>query len=301
MKCEGKSNPKLILFFSNDDILFCFLFNRSVVFNSLNFERTNLVLQRIFVLLDKSEEHYSIEHIKKDCDKSPSFIKYVKSYFTPKSFVLPMLDSKSLLTQLCPDYIAKIENMLHSAKPGEGMIRTWSQLEIPPKNEWLDKSFQLNDHEEKFLLSIHTHVLTNVMEAMLIYFGFSTKRLLHLSNGFPVVISPQILLHQQASQQDIFRALIILNKVLRDLMHHSEPLTAAKLYKALKHTHQNTTMDLQYELQQHQLDDEHVYQILKNAFVFETQRSPAIYAILTNAGWDMNRFSYGAIQKRVEW
>jgi hypothetical protein len=167
---------------------------RSVVFRSLNFERAHLVLQRLFGYWDDAA--------------GPG-----------RNITAAELGS------LSPAAVAREERLLLPAPLGESLLRTSATLS---GDDPVAVRAALQQFEgERTAVVVQARLVSSALDAALVANGVRPGRLFLAGNStfasevpgdrVPVVLSPQILLHRDASAADVFRAAVIANHLVHVL------------------------------------------------------------------------------------
>lgn len=271
--------------------LFC-IYNeiQSVVFNALNYERTQIVLRD---LLDKIE----------GASKAGG----------------------GALSALVPEKVGRDEKILLPATIRENVFSSWSGLCV--SNRLLKESLEMfgeagkkDGTECKFVVTLHAKVAT-VGETVAAKLGVGSNLPMWVrgieiegrSSHVPVVLIPQVLLHVGASREDMLRAFVVIHSVLRDFDRSSQsfsfkevswqvirPLKNALLSLLSKGTPLEKAVANVEVLSQLRLDDEGLLSMLDKGRRVETRNFEEIKLSLQNAGWDTDKFMYSSVKSRVE-
>lgn len=285
----------------------------SVVYHNLNYERTKIVLQKVFRLFAKTSGqqqhqeqvtggetttfHDFVATVKVQNESalnasiwSQFVVAMEKSFFVPKEHTNMSLDE--LYEQLTPEYVANVEDLVSSVIPGQHILTTWSTLQAPPGtiHQLLVPNYNhtkptlslssgnssKRQEEEKFAVLIDSRPSTSFFEQLITNSRLFSQQLIIPNHNHQYLITPQILLHKNGQGKDLFRAFIVLHRVLFLLQQQSNDL-------------------------RDQPFDVYLEQCLVNAKIFEQQHGDDIIALLEKSGWDMHRFAYGSMRIRVEW
>jgi hypothetical protein len=118
---------------------------------------------------------------------------------------------------------------------------------------------------------------------------FSIFKLNHSSfsktiNGQEYIFTPQILLRQNATHHDIFRALLITNRLVYNIQ------TIFSNHNSTNSSHViNPT------------DNRVLIQLIQEAYTIEQNYIVSVESLLQLCGWDLSKFMYGDIKTRVDW
>jgi hypothetical protein len=104
---------------------------------------------------------------------------------------------------------------------------------------------------------------------------FSQELIIHYYNH-QYIIQPQILLHKTGQGKDLFRAFILLHRLL---------------YLLQQQSNQGQTTSF----------ESYLAQCLVDATAFEYDHGDDIVTLLEKSGWDMHRYAFGSLRIRVEW
>lgn len=122
--------------------------------------------------------------------------------------------------------------------------------------------------------------------------------------GLPIIFSPQILLHVNATQFDVFRASFIVRKILHEFQELSEEINVTSVSAKLSKLDAANTEMSEYSKQTLPsvgLGTEGLLEMIKSAKVFEKKNLRDCVNLLRTAGWDVSKFTYGTLRTRVEW
>ena len=289
---DTKRNRYPIVFFTLIILdLFC-IFNeiRSVVFNALNFERAGIVLSNLLKTFDNNID------IIKSFTKVPSSDN--KNDRQSGEEIRPAVaekDTPSKHIALTPQEVAAVEHIFVPTKFGEDMFKVWSTVKCSPKV--LKSSIDLFGKDEKIIITLHAKVVTSWLEAYYAQCGLNSISSLRLINGVPVLLTPEALLHVNASSFDVFRAIIIVHRILMDFENSTKTITSTDAWKIIK----TYKKGKEPELDNIGLSSDILIEMIGNGYNFEKKNLRNIINLLRTAGWDMGKFLSGTIKKRVEW
>lgn len=296
---------------------------RSVVYHNLNYERTKIVLQKVFKMHEKTSPAAFNDFVEHDVAVVPEellttsllqqfFVAMKKSFFVPKerADMTPL----ELFDQLSPEYVANVESLVASVIPGQRILKTWSNLHLPqvniPKvltkfpfsskkhhsnsnNSSSSSSHNQNQqHNDPVALSAvpeGSHSLGDEKFAVLVN-SRSSPSFFDQVLAKARVFSQDMIIRNHGKQYAVTPQ-ILLNKQAqgRDLfrafivLHHA-------LFLLNK---ERNDISVPFET--------YLEQCLEEAHAFEKQHGEAIMKLLEKAGWDMHRFAYGSMRIRVQW
>lgn len=289
---DTKRNRYPIVFFTLIILdLFC-IFNeiRSVVFNALNFERAGIVLHNLFKTFDNDKDIINIftkvggSEIKNENNDEEEIRPAVAEKVTPTKHIA-----------LTPQEVAAVEQIFMPTKYGEDMFKVWSALKCSSKV--LKSSIDLFGKDEKIIITLHAKVVTSWLEANNAQCGLDSISSLRLVNGVPILLTPEALLHVNASSFDVFRAIIIVYRILMDYENSTEAITPTDAWKIIK----TYKKGKEPQLDDNGLSSDNLTQMITSGYDFEKKNLRNIINLLRTAGWDMGKFLSGTIKKRVEW
>jgi hypothetical protein len=145
--------------------------------------------------------------------------------------------------------------------------------------------------------------------------------------GVPVILEPQILLHMNASQIDIFRSTFITYHILNEFKKNSNIYKNEKnndffniqyngqrtildimKNKKMKINNLNNINDMNHKNMNYSLyilpsimGAEGLLSMIKNGQRFEKQYMNESLHLIKTSGWDVDKFTFGSIKTRVEW
>jgi len=170
---------RMVLAFSVMSLLDIFCIHkeiRSVIFNSLNYERTGLVLRSAFA-----------------CDAVGAGAMGSESA-TSKAAVNSSKSTHKVPGVITPAQAAEQEELLMPYGVSEHIFATWSGLSRNVSPQHLRHSFQLFHPNGRFCVVLHRNGVA----------------------GSAAGLVPQVLLRKEAQALDIFRALVVVHKALHD-------------------------------------------------------------------------------------
>jgi hypothetical protein len=89
----------------------------------------------------------------------------------------------------------------------------------------LQEAFDLQS-KEKFIIVLKARIPISWIDAKKTESGYQPATILRSLNGTPCILSPQILLHTNATQLDIFRSSIIIQHIVHKFMQISKKVDA---------------------------------------------------------------------------
>jgi hypothetical protein len=135
--------------------------------------------------------------------------------------------------------------------------------------------------------------------------GYQPATVLRSVNGTPYILSPQILLHTNATQLDIFRSSIIIQHIVHKFIKISKKIDAnqvggelVRLNAKNENEKDGNEKDENFEKN---LSDNFLLDLIKKAKLFENFNLGYIIKLLSAAGWDVLKFNFGTVRTRVEW
>ena len=225
----------------------------------------------------------------------------------------------SLQSPLCPESIARTEQILLCAPYGEELFQTWSALRTSPYvlHEALRRYTSYGGNVTATDLTVPNAPVDNaflvvldmrlVSRPLLFTKQWDASSELRVVNGKTFLCRPQILLNISANSTDIFRALVVVNRVMASLRQHSLPSRAllSPLRMPPSLTSPTAALSSQLSSSADRTDvselDSFILARLDDGYTYEATNREAILGILKAVGWDTSRFSYGDIKKRVSW
>ena len=151
-----------------------------------------------------------------------------------------------------------------------------------------------------FNFFFHVFLFFNIFVAI----GWQSSSVLRSVDGIPIIFTPQILLHYNATQFDVFRASFIVRKILHEFKSKSVDISAdsvgAKLQKLTIENinFKNYSTEI---LPSIKLDTSDLLNMIENAKNFEKKNMRDCINLLRVAGWDVSKFTFGTLRTRVEW
>lgn len=243
-----------------------------MVFSSLNWERAGLVLQDLFPLLDRSSS------------------------------------SPPDLTNISPLAVSRRERLLLSTSQNERVVKSFGSLQLPGNNGTiLDETLSLfSDHGEldcdtscrggtPFLVVLKASVVTSSRWGGGLWGGGCGNSVRRLWRGEEVEITPQLVLHKEAKQVDIFRALVVIHRILYKFQKASLPIDPNHKRKT------SIDRNKKIELESLGLGPSDLMLMVREAYSYEREYRRSISNYLELAGWDVSRFMFGTIKRRAEW
>ena len=225
----------------------------------------------------------------------------------------------SLQSPLCPESIARTEQILLCAPYGEELFQTWSALRTLPyvlyealrrytsyggSGKAADLTVPNTPVDNAFLVVLDMRL---VSRPLLFTKQWDASSELRVVNGKTFLCRPQILLNVNANSTDIFRALVVVNRVMASLRQHSLPSRAllSPLRMPPSLTSPTAALSSQLSSSADRTDvselDSFILARLDDGYTYEATNREVILGILKAVGWDTSRFSYGDIKKRVSW
>ena len=122
--------------------------------------------------------------------------------------------------------------------------------------------------------------------------------------GVPIIFTPQILLHYNATQFDVFRASFIVRKILHDFKGNSVDINVTSVGAKLQKIGVENTDIEEYSrnfLEATNLGCDGLLAMLENAKNYEKKNMRDCINLLRTAGWDVSKFTFGTLRTRVEW
>lgn len=189
-KIDASRSKLAVIFIALSVIdLFC-IFNeiKSVVFLSLNFETTGIVLKELF--------NKGI--------KGP-FINAVKSGSNH--------DKKDGVV-ISPNYVAAKEQIFLPTVYGERLFKVWSSQTLSPAS--LQKFVAIFKPEDKILVTMEAELISSPLKILYRKSFLSGCSYFTTHTNAIICLKPCVLLHTSANHFDVFRALVILHKAVHD-------------------------------------------------------------------------------------
>jgi hypothetical protein len=298
---DTKRNRYPFVFFSLIVIdLFC-IFNeiRSVVFNALNFGRAGIVLSNLLKTFDNNSD--IMNSISAISTISPNDNNRDSNGFGSLNDIRPAVAEKPTPTKhvaLTPQQVASVEQIFMPTKFGEDMFKVWSTVQCSP--EVLKSSIELFGKDEKIIITLHAKIVTSWLEAFKAQSGLNSISSLRLVNGVPVLLTPEALLHVNATSFDIFRAILIVYRILMDFEKATVEVNAKEVSNILK-KYKKEKGSVLPNIENIGLASDKLTQMISSAYFYEKNNLRNIINFLRTAGWDMGKFLSGTIKKRVEW
>lgn len=221
---------------------------RSVIFNSLNYERTGLILQSAFAA--EAEAEAAVGAVGAVGALGANGADGAAGAGPPPSLFVT------------PSEVAEQEELLLPYAVSERIFATWSTLSRSVSARMLEACFGVFGPAERFCLVVHAN-------------GPRGGRL-----------CPQVLLRRDATPTDIFRALVVTHHVLYCHKAHTQARAADRPGPG-----PGPAAD----------DDDALVALVASACLYERANSPRLLAEMSRAGWDVGKFMYGSVPRRVEW
>jgi hypothetical protein len=304
------------------DLLCVYFEIRSVVFNSLNFERLKLVLPTVFRMIDTSVDQQN-SSTTTTAGGNPVNVNHLDMEKVVENY-------GQLLQKIRPSRIAGLESLVFSVFPNEQNLVSWTklkQLEEKTKSTGvipLIKSKQNSDSAHDSLLcqvfkqiddrpECHPTDLSHLESNNLGLDEDDEQNyllVLHLSQDYRDLISetsqklvgvpsagyvlpnrfvvyPIALLHKRANHDDTFELMVMLNRFYYKLKR------SAHLFENMSDVHSS---EERYRKTKSILDN-----LLQESKEYGLRYHDVIKRILENGGWDMQKFMFGSLPTRVEW
>jgi hypothetical protein len=253
--------------------LFC-VYNeiKSVVFDSLNYERASMVLEDINGMYDRGDSLVDATDIIK-----------VRNARLKRG-------EEGMIRS--PSASAQVEKLFLPAYFGQEMFVSWSAVQADISMLKRATDFFISDRKENFIVMLCKEEVSSlsVFKAKV---GLDSVALLRRINGKPVLIRPQILLRENATNFHVFRALITLHRALHNFKKSSTP------HKFFDADGQDSSGDQLQSLEN--VDKDYLLGLIIDASEWEKNNLRNIINGLRVAGWDMGKFSFGSILCRVNW
>ena len=248
--------------------LFC-IYNeiQSVIFNALNYERAQIVLE--------------------------DMCKQARRGVQPQDMVA-----------LGPAEVGKAERILLPAHIRENIFSSWSGLCVMNsllKRCLKEQQGEGQDDPSPFVVTVHAKVAT-LQESLCAIAGIGSNLPLVVrgvqvgENKVPVVLIPQVLLQRSATKEDMLRALVVVHRMLGDFHRESESLSLREALSAgdIK------DVDPEALLKAQRLDEDGLASRLSEATAFERGTFTHIQRALLAAGWDTEKYMFSSVKSRVE-
>ena len=231
---------------------------------------------------------------------------------------------------LTPAEVAAREPIFFPSRFAEDMFKSWSGLQVDAdvlqgSMEVFRPSTSTNNHnddgrmvstQDRFIVTLDVRIAKSWADARRVELLFNPCASLRSVQGIPVVLSPQVLLHKDASSLDVFRAIVVVQWLIAQFEARSEPINAsavgAKLLQLAVEKRRNGTTSSEgvdvdvaaYSkniLPQLGLGSTDLISLLRDANKYEHDNLPAILSLLQTAGWDTNKYTFGNLRTRVDW
>ncbi len=260
----------IFLILSTLDIFCIFNEIKSVVFYSLNYERVGIVIRHLLSNYEKLANY----------NDSLSTEQRVGSIANPGSVAFATKQNPTSIA-LTPSQVSEIEKIFLPSKFGEEIFCLFSKHPLTPSVifKYINQLTH-RESDDKLIITLHASSNSSHIDRILANTGIDATSLVCRINGSPIMFKPSILLHKDASPFDVFRGLIIVHKILFEV----EKLAVSS-----------------DEARSIDLDDETLINIVNNGYKFEKENLRLIVNNLRVSGWDMSKFMFGNIRRRVEW
>lgn len=268
----------------------------------MNFERSHIVLRRIFREIDGKDATNSINYVSNSAAGLGVIFRPISKALQGFASSLDLSTPKLIsnldgMSTMHPQEIAQVESLLANSLPAEDVLKAWSTLStngFEAYNNLL--SHERVKRDDNFEILFHVRRLSGFPEAVKLIAGIPTNEALGEIDGFPVVFSVEVLLHKDASARDFFRSLIVATRGFHIWAQRSKPVgplrAAALLTETTSSKQAQTIAPHLRELGK---------QIRSQALEYENQHGCKILQILSESEWDTNSFSFGSLRLRVEW
>jgi hypothetical protein len=165
------------------------------------------------------------------------------------------------------------------------MFKTWSTLKC--KSALLQHALQIFGKDEKFLVTFGVRRRLSLVDSLWMRFGMHKLGVIREVCGVGYrVFTPQVLLQSSAQSTDIFRSLVVVHRALYELEKRTEMCQCEGFVDS-----DDGSDDA---------SDRLAAEILSAARDFESKYMSTVTKHLTAAGWNLDRFTFGSIRKRVE-
>ena len=235
---------------------------------------------------------------------------------------------------LTPAEVAAREPIFFPSRFAEDMFKSWSGLQVDADvlqgsmevfrrssisaDSYNDDDGRIVSAKDRFIVTLDARIARSWADARRVELLFNPCASLRSVQGIPVVLSPQVLLHKDASPLDVFRAIVVVQWLIAQFEARSEPINAsavgAKLLQLAVEKRRNGTttssesMDVnvsaaysKHMLPQLGLGSADLISLLRDANKYEHDNLPAILSLLQTAGWDTNKYTFGNLRTRVDW
>ncbi|KAJ1428513.1 vitamin B6 photo-protection and homoeostasis-domain-containing protein [Ochromonadaceae sp. CCMP2298] len=332
-KATDLSKVKIVTVFvllSIVDLLCVFNEIKSVVFRQLNFERCGYVLQDLFQIIDRAAtqttptelDSSALAGIPSELDSalttsvskntetlSKSWAQRIVGRFRKSPAVASTVSNPSVEEPYSPGPVAKIEQLLLPARHGGGMIKSWSTIGTNDAQVIRQSLDLFGGRSERFAVIAVARPVSSWLDAFSVKRGLSCGAEVRRVKGIPVVLEPEVLLHKNATSKDIFRAMIVVNRLSYNFGMLSEPISVANAAAPLQRlplssdTLEQSSMSTteQQMLDGIGLGKDALFDMVTAAYSYETENLASITDHLQAAGWITDRFMFGNIKHRVEW
>jgi hypothetical protein len=227
-----------------------------------------------------------------DISETNSLNTTITTYHNPKQ-----IDDISL-HQITPEQIAKHEKILEISALGEELFRTWTTIDVDVQvlEECVkfihDANNRSNINNKMIILLKVTLLKPNILNSLLIPLKqrFNPSVLYRTYNNETYEYIPQILLKEDASSDDIFRSLVIVNRIVHNIESITRPYRSQSTILSIGKLNQESLMSV-----------DTIVKIIRDGYEFESNNIEYIKDILKSCGWDLKMHMYGDIKLRVDW
>lgn len=292
------------------------------MFNKLNFQRTDIVLQEL---------HPFMQSITDELQSTPLVVSATADRIAASNFSVaqPTVHLSTItnsistnltmetLTKLTPEYVAKNEKILKLSRHGEELFQTWSSLNIKDKVLHRFMCIDQNHHysgssscsnrinqsevKQQFIIILQATQLSTSLPSRIFRALFpkswNPSHLIRYIGYKPYLFTPMILLRNSATHLDVFDALVIVNRIAYIVSQK----TLAKPTHSLQTSNDSRNVKLAEEMLTDTNIDDDCVGIVKSAYLFHKTYNNAIKELLSKLGWDLSKFMYGDVTLRVDW
>lgn len=180
------------------------------------------------------------------------------------------------------------ERLLAPCPLSEDIFVTWSQLPREVDSEEVQRSIEAFAGE-RFLVLLSARPRPSPLERR--------QRNCFIVEGgrekAPVLVRPRVLLREEATHVDVFRALVVVHRLVNRLR--------AQAADPQSRPRQSTDRSQASQLEALGLGREALHIKKLEAVSFLREQGEGLEHSLSEAGWDMSRFMFGNISARVTW
>lgn len=281
------------------DLICIFNEIRSLVFNHLNFDRAGIVLKRYFTYNQASTSTITT-------GGSDDRMNNTGGSNNKGTMGTSSVTTNQIHKVLTPSATAMKEHIFIPTRQGEALFQLWSTVKIKAKE--LSTFLAVNEPspECRFIFYAHARLVKSRFDILSHKVGLDSVSVLRSFNGIPVLVTPQVLLRKDATAFDVFRAIVVTHRFLHYIEQKSHIVSKDHTAAAyLKHNnyHGRTQDESNDEavLKSLGLDISSLTETAKAALDYEKSNMRDIVNDLRSAGWDMNKFMFGVVKRRVEW